>query len=169
MHSWARKTKGHIRTFHTPSRDKVTPTAGDGNFSLSSNKEFFFFSNVFLLAGLAQKVMVLNINQFCTNSLPSPHANHQTDPVTPLTGSCTRQVTSTAHPADGARWQSGPRSHTPSCLCASWAQYHAASGGWPTAPEPARTWSSQELTPEQFLTLMSQAICHNAPHSSSSH
>ena len=68
-------------TFHTPTRDKPSPTAGGGNFSPSSSKERFF-PNMFLLVDLAQTVMISNIIQFRTNSLLSPHVNHQTDPVT---------------------------------------------------------------------------------------
>lgn len=154
MHSWARKTRGHLRTFHTPTRDKDSPTAGGGDYYLSSNK-VRFFPNVFLLAGLAQTVMILNTIQFCTNSLLSPHINHQTDSVTPLTGSCTRQVRSTAHPADPAGWQSGFRSHTPPFLA------HSPRACTDLVFPGNNTWAGPNLD--------ESVICHNAPHSSSSH
>lgn len=70
-------------TFHTPIRDKPSPTVGARNFSPSSSKGTFFpkMFGVFLV-GLAQTVMILNITQFHTNSLLSPHVDHQVDPVT---------------------------------------------------------------------------------------
>lgn len=77
----SQEDKGIPQDISHPHQGQSQPHSRRWEFLLASHKERFFPS-VFLLAGLAQTATILNIIQFCTNSLLSPH---QTDPVTPLT------------------------------------------------------------------------------------
>lgn len=132
-------------TFHIPTRDKPSPTAGGRNFSPSSRKERFF-SKMSLLVCLAQTDMILNIIQFHTNSLLSARVNHQIAPVPASHGQLDHAGGKHGTPCRLSRVAEWPRGATLLPLC-QLGYRAAAPGSWPAAPEPARSLSSQKITP----------------------